>query len=89
MVQSGGGEPTTTWTALPALFDQNALPPGCYNSYGIANLGLASWWGPYAATNLVTNQMVNCFSPVGAAQTTTFNIAPGRLLLRIPGHVDR
>jgi hypothetical protein len=77
MVLSGGGEPTTTWNALPAFFDQNTLPPACYNFAGIANLGLASWWGPYAGTNLVTNQMTECDSPVGAAQTTTINITPG------------
>jgi hypothetical protein len=77
VVLSGGGEPTTTWSALPALFDQNALPSGCYNFDGIANLGIASWWGPYAATNYVTNQLTTCNSPVGAAQTTTFNITPG------------
>jgi hypothetical protein len=77
MVLSGVGEPTTTWNALPALYDQNTLPSECYNFDGIANTGLASWWGPYAATNLVTNQIMSCTSPVGAAQTTTFNITPG------------
>jgi hypothetical protein len=77
MVLSGGGEPTTTWNALPALYDQNALPSGCYNFDGIANLGIASWWGPYAGTDFVTNQMTSCQSPIGVAQLTTFNITPG------------
>jgi hypothetical protein len=77
MVLSGGGEPTTTWNALPALYDQNTLPSECYNFGGIANLGIASWWGPYAATNFVTNQITSCNSPIGVAQTTTFNITPG------------
>jgi hypothetical protein len=76
MVLSGGGVPTTTWNALPALYDQNTLPSECYNFEGIANLGVASWWGPYAGTNLVTNQISDCFAAVGAA-LTTFNIAPG------------
>jgi hypothetical protein len=77
MVLSGGGEPTTTWNELPVLYDQNTLPSECYNFAGIANLGIASWWGPYAATNLVTNQFISCNSPAGAAQTATFNITPG------------
>jgi hypothetical protein len=77
MVLSGGGEPTTTWNALPALYDQNTLPSDCYNSFGFANLGIASWWGPYAATSYVTNQVTECTSPIGVAQTTTFNITPG------------
>ena len=78
MVLSGGGEPTTTWNALPALYDQNTLPSECYNFGDIANLGIASWWGPYAATDIVTNQIVtSCESANGVAQTTTFNITPG------------
>lgn len=77
MVLSGGGEPTTTWNALPALYDQNTLPSNCYNFGDIANLGIASWWGPYAATNIVTNQVTSCESPADLAQTTTFNITPG------------
>jgi hypothetical protein len=77
MVLSGGGVQTTTWNALPALYNQNALPADCYDFGGIANLGIASWWEPYAATNLVTNQASDCTSAAGTAQTTTFNIAPG------------
>jgi hypothetical protein len=77
VVLSGAGGPTTTWNALPALYDQNTLPSGCYDTYGVANLGIASWWGPYAATNLETNQLTSCESPVGLEQTTTFNITPG------------
>jgi hypothetical protein len=77
MVLSGSGEPTTTWTALPALYDQNTLPSNCYNFGDIANLGIASWWGPYAATNIATNQVSSCESAIGEAQTTTFNITPG------------
>jgi hypothetical protein len=79
MVLSGGSVATTTWTALPALYDQNTLPSGCYDFDGIPNLGIASWWGPYAATNMVTNQLTSCQSPSGFAQTTTFNITPGVL----------
>jgi hypothetical protein len=77
MVLSGVDDPTTTWNALPALYDQNTLPSDCYNFGGIANLGIASWWGPYAATNLATNQAASCESPIGEEQTTTFNITPG------------
>jgi hypothetical protein len=77
MVLSGDNVSTTTWTALPALYDQNTLPSGCYDFDGIANLGIASWWGPYAATNIMTNQLNSCQSPVGLASMTTFNITPG------------
>ena len=79
----------TTWTALPALYNQNNLPSDCYTfGDGIVNLGIASWTGPdaqgsptpaYAVVNLVGNQQnsTSCRTAVDTAQVIGFNYAPG------------
>lgn len=71
-----GGINTLTYSSLPAIFNQNTLPAQCYNYDGIPNLGIASWTGATAVTNQVGNTFTNCFSS-DAAQTITFNYAPG------------
>ena len=80
MVLSGNGQATTTWDALPGLFNQNTLPADCYNFGDIPNLGIASWTGAYAATNIVTNSLPNasCLADdTLLAQAVEFNVAPG------------
>ncbi len=62
-----GGVAATTWTSLPAIFDQGVC----------GTLSVASWAGPNAATNSITNQLNSCTSPTGLASLTTFDYAGG------------
>src|SRR5579883_1846882 len=63
--------PTTTLTALPALFNQNSS--GCGTLEGQS----FSWTGGYAVTNTTTNSIISCGVSQGFAQFTTFNYPSG------------
>lgn len=62
-----GGVPTTTWTALPAVF--NASLCGTLTNY--------PWDGQATATNATGNLMNSCNTPTNLAQETTFTYWPG------------
>ena len=72
-----GVVPTTTLTALPALFNQNSSGCGTLNGQSF------SWTNAYAITNTTTNSIQNCGVAQGFAQFTTFNYSPGATSLGI------
>jgi len=67
-IQLSGAVPTTNWTSLPNLFDENTCPPLHQNQ---------AWDGTHTALNQITNQSLNCTAPPGVANRITFNYAPG------------
>ena len=69
-----GGVPTTTWTSLPATFDQGYCP---------SNYSTGAWDGTHIVTNATGNLTNSCFNPSNLAKTITFNYAPGTSSLGI------
>jgi RHS repeat-associated protein len=67
-IQLSGGVPTTTWTSLPNLFDENTC--------GVLTQNQA-WDGTQTASNQILNQVTNCNVAPGLANLVIFNYAPG------------
>lgn len=65
---NGPGITTTTYTTLPALFNENTCAPFEQNQ---------AWDGSNTATNATGNGPNNCSSPTNIAQLATFTYAPG------------
>jgi hypothetical protein len=63
-----GGVTSTTWTSLPALFDQGACPGLTTNQ---------AWDGTHAVISTTTNAASNCNGPANISTFFTFNYAPG------------
>jgi hypothetical protein len=63
-----GGVPLTTFSSLPALFDQTVCGSLSDNS---------TWDGTHGVINTTTNSLSNCNSPANIADLTTFNYGPG------------
>jgi hypothetical protein len=64
----GFGVPSTTLTALPALFNENTCGTLTQN---------AAWDGTDTVINIPANTPSNCSSPANIAKTITFDYAPG------------
>ena len=67
-ISLSGGVPSTTWTSLPNLFNENTCGNLTQN---------AAWDGTDTVINIPTNSMSNCSSPANIANVITFNYAPG------------
>lgn len=80
-----GGEATSpiTYTTLPAIYNQNTLASDCYNFGNIPNLGIASWTGATAVTNIIGNSFTDCNTQQAIGGTVTFDYSPGATSLGI------
>jgi hypothetical protein len=63
-----GGVPLTTFTSLPALFDQGSCGSITDNS---------AWDGTHAVVNTPSNAPSNCSTPSNVSTQITLNYAPG------------
>jgi RHS repeat-associated protein len=67
-IQLSGSVPTTTWTGLPNLLDENIC--GSFTSN-------QAWDGTQTASNDIANQITNCNVDPNVADLTTFYYPPG------------
>jgi len=67
-ISLSGGVPSTTWTSLPALFNENTCPGLTTN---------AAWDGTDTVVNIPSNSLSSCTTPANIANVITFNYSAG------------